>query len=217
MSRTRVFVDFWNFQLAWNERAGRSGCDWPRLPARLAARASQVLAAGGVTSDVSLEETLIYASVRPGLPDANLRRWLTTFLDRQPGFRVKIRERRPRSHEIHCRQCGADTLACPSCGSPFERAPEKGVDSAIVTDLLSLAVEGAFELAILVTSDADMIPAVEWVQARGLKVVNAAWAGHGYDLMGACWGSFQLDELVPSLLRAESAKAPPQGEGAEGT
>ena len=213
MNRTRVFVDFWNFQLSWNDRAGRAGCDWPRLPAGLASRTSQVLAAGGVASDVSLDETLVYASARPGAPDANLRRWLTTFLDRQPGFRVKVRERRLRSHEVHCRQCGTDTVACPSCGAPFERAPEKGVDSAIVTDLLSLAVEGASDLAILVTSDADMIPAVEWVQARGLKVVNAGWAGHGYDLMRACWGSFQLDDLVPSLVRAGSEKPTTHDEG----
>lgn len=46
-----------------------------------------------------------------------------------------------------------------------------------------------------------MIPAVEWVQARGLKIINAGWSGHGYDLMRACWGSFQVDELVPALIR----------------
>lgn len=204
MTRTRIFVDFWNFQLAWNERAGGAGCDWPRLPSALVGRAREVLAYGGVPTDLSIDETLVYASARPGAPDAKLRRWFTTFLDRQPGFRVKVRERRLRSHEVHCSHCGANTAACPSCQTPFERAPEKGVDAAIVTDLLSLAVEEAFDVAILVTSDADMIPAVEWVQARGLKVINAAWSGHGYDLMGACWGSFQIDELVRPLIRPGS-------------
>jgi hypothetical protein len=208
MTRTRIFVDFSNFQLAWNQRAGGARCDWPQLPPLLVRRAGEVLAAGGVPSDLSIEETLVYASARPGALDAKLRQWLTGFLDRQPGFRVKVRERRLRSHEIHCRECGTDSVACPACGTPFERAPEKGVDAAIVTDLLSLAVERAFDLAILVTSDVDMIPAVEWVQARGLKVINAGWSEHGYDLMRACWGSFQIDPLVAALLRA-GGPAPP--------
>ena len=52
-------------------------------------------------------------------------------------------------------------------------APEKGVDTAIVTDLLSLAGEEAYDVAILVSSDADHIPAVEWIQAHGRKVINA--------------------------------------------
>lgn len=209
MSRARVFVDFWNFQLAWNERAGGAGCDWRALPSRLVAEAGNVLASMGLDGSPTLEETLVYASVRPGVVDGKLRQWLATFLDVQPGVRVKVRQRRVRAHEIHCRSCGADTSACPGCGAPFEHAPEKGIDAAIVTDLLSLAVEGAYDVAILVTSDADMIPAVEWVQARGLKVVNASWAGYGYDLIRACWGSFQLDPLVPSLVRSSRAGPPP--------
>ena len=52
-------------------------------------------------------------------------------------------------------------------------APEKGVDTAIVTDLLSLAGEDAYGVAILLSSDADHIPAAEWIQARGRKVINA--------------------------------------------
>ena len=39
--RARVFVDFWNFQLGWNEAAGRDAfgkpvqCDWTKLPKTL--------------------------------------------------------------------------------------------------------------------------------------------------------------------------------------
>ena len=36
---------------------------------------------------------------------------------------------------------------------------EKGVDTAIITDLLTLAWEGAYDVAILVSSDADLVPA----------------------------------------------------------
>lgn len=111
---------------------------------------------------------------------------ITNFLDRQPSYDVKLRARRARQRKIRCRSCGTETSACPSCGEAFRGAGEKGVDTALVTDLLSLAWQGAYDVAILVTSDADFIPAVEHVQAKGLKVVNAGWPGVGFELRAAC-------------------------------
>ena len=75
------------------------------------------------------------------------------------------------------------------------------VDTAIVTDLLSLASEGAFDVAVLLSSDADHVPAVEWVQERGLMVLNATWANHGFDLAKTCWASIELDSVMPLLTR----------------
>lgn len=63
---------------------------------------------------------------------------------------------------------------------------EKGVDAALVTDLLSLAWQRAYDVAVLVSGDADYIPAVEYVQAQGLKVINAAWRSKGHELKAAC-------------------------------
>lgn len=123
------------------------------------------------------------------------------FLDNQPSFRIGIRERRERTGGIYCKSCQTEHERCPTCGAVFRRAPEKGVDSAIVTDLLSLATEGAFDLAILVTADADLVPAVEWVQERGLKVINARWDRDGFDLAKTCWGQFKLDSLIETLTR----------------
>ena len=80
-------------------------------------------------------------------------------------------------------------------------APEKGVDTAIVTDLLSLAGEGAYGVAILLSSDADHIPAIEWIQSRGHKVINATWANHGFDLKKSCWAEIELDTVMPLMKR----------------
>jgi uncharacterized LabA/DUF88 family protein len=82
-------------------------------------------------------------------------------------------------------------------------APEKGVDTAIVTDLLSLAGEGSagYDVAILLSSDADHIPAVEWIQGRGKKVINATWANHGLDLKKTCWAEIELDKFIPLMTR----------------
>lgn len=201
MSRVRVFVDFWNFQLAWNE-ASQPGeqCDWRRLPLALVEATAAVLATAGLEEDLGLQETLVYASVDPA-SEAPLRRWLTTFVDRLPSFDVKIRDRHARSKSIHCRECGTTTAACPACHAPYVGKPEKGVDAAVVTDLLSLAWQDAYDVAILVSSDADYIPAVEHVQAKGLKVVNAAWKGRGHHLRTACWAGFDIDDLRGELCR----------------
>jgi uncharacterized LabA/DUF88 family protein len=66
---------------------------------------------------------------------------------------------------------------------------------------LSLAWQNAYDIAVLVTSDADFVPAVEKVQERGLKVVNAGWANKGHELKAACWGSFDLDSITASICR----------------
>jgi hypothetical protein len=80
--------------------------------------------------------------------------------------------------------------------------PQLPGDTAIVTGLLSLAGEGAFDAAILVSSDTDYLPAVEWLQSRGFKVINATWANHGHELARACWASFELDAIVSKLRQA---------------
>lgn len=198
---TRLLVDFWNFQLNWNERTDRARCDWTALPRVLRDEASKTLEVAGSPDSLALDETLVYASVGAGRSDEKLSQWLKNFLDRQPSFRVKVRERRVRAGGIWCNACKRQTAECPECGAPFQRSPEKGVDSAIATDLLSLAWEGAMQVAVLVTGDSDFVPAVERIQERGLKVVNATWRNHGHELAQACWASFHIDSVVDRLVR----------------
>ena len=198
---TRIFVDFWNFQLNWNDRAEPDQrCDWKKLPAVLLDQAREVLSQVGLEGSLDLEETLVHASVK--MPsETRLKNWLENWLDKQPSYRVKVRERRVRPGGMWCNTCKRDILACPSCDTPLVRAPEKGIDAAIVTDLLTLAGESAFDVAILLTSDADLVPAVERVQEKGLKVINATWAGHGHELAHTCWGHFKLDGVIARLAR----------------
>lgn len=197
--KTRVFIDFWNFQLNWNDRAGDDRINWTAVPRVLVEEAKKKLEAAGVEESLTLEETLVYASANPAT-EGNLRNWLEGWLNRQPSFNVKVRERKPKPRRVHCSSCGRYNDTC-ACGAPFKWAPEKGVDTAIVTDLLSLAGEDAYGVAILLSSDADHIPAVEWIQARGRKVINATWANHGFDLKSTCWAEIELDALIPVLKR----------------
>jgi uncharacterized LabA/DUF88 family protein len=199
MARARVFIDYWNFQLSWNQSTNRAACDWRALPAALVNACHATLKTVGFDESLSLEETIVHASVEVG--DGKQRAWFTNFLDRQPSYDVKIRDRRPRPRKMYCKKCSTETSACPACGEPFRGAAEKGVDTALVTDLLSLAWQAAYDVAILVTSDADFIPAVEHVQAKGLKVVNAAWPGLGFELKAACWANFDMRTIASSLYR----------------
>jgi hypothetical protein len=199
--KTRIFIDFWNFQINWNERAGVARIDWSAVPRVLIDEAKTKLEAAGIDESLSLEETLVYASYNPK-SEGNLRNWLEGWLNRQPSYNVKVRERKAKARKIHCSACGTDTSTC-QCGEPFTWAPEKGVDTAIVTDLLALSgEEGGYDVAILLSSDADHIPAVEWIQGRAKKVINATWANHGFDLKKTCWADMDLDALIPVLTRA---------------
>jgi len=198
VTATRIFIDYWNFQLQWNRRS-QKGCDWSKLPNALVASAAAIAPQFG---SLRLDDIRVYASVNADRPnDGKLRNWLETFLDRQPGFRVFIRERKSRVQAIRCRACGHETQECPQCHAKFERAAEKGVDAAILTDMFSLAWEQAYDVAILVSSDADMVPAVEKIQDKGLKVINATWNGWGHQLAKTCWASFDIDPLIAQLSR----------------
>jgi hypothetical protein len=93
MTPTRIFIDYWNFQLQW-QKGSQKPCDWSRLPNALVASAAAIAPQFGA---LRLDDIRVYASVNPDRPsDGKLRNWLETFLDRQPGFRVFIRERKSR-------------------------------------------------------------------------------------------------------------------------
>jgi uncharacterized LabA/DUF88 family protein len=184
----RLFIDFWNFQLNWNERCKDSKVNWKTVPGILFGEAQTILSNNGL--DIAqLHETRVYASYERGREN-KLKNWLDSFLNKQPGFSVIVKERHWRQKEIHCRMCNTNHEDCPKCKAKLGRASEKMVDSRIVTDLLSLAWDRSYDVALLLTSDADMVPAVESLQRHNFKVVNVTWKGHGHELAKVSWASF---------------------------
>lgn len=69
---------------------------------------------------------------------------------------------------------------------------EKGVDTRIVTDMMSLAWNGAYDVAVLVSADRDFIPVAEELQSRGIKVIHGKIGKAGMDLAAHCWADFDL-------------------------
>ncbi len=54
----------------------------------------------------------------------------------------------------------------------FERLREKGIDVKLATDLIVGAVDDQYDTAILISSDSDLLPAVDWIRHRKKKKVE---------------------------------------------
>lgn len=54
----------------------------------------------------------------------------------------------------------------------YERLREKGIDVKLATDLIVGAIDNKYDVAIVVSSDADIIPAIDWVRNRTGKKVE---------------------------------------------
>ena len=95
--------------------------------------------------------------------------------------------RDPRTYAAHMSQCekwlsnGVKTIhreiRYPR-GWPTQRAQEKGIDTALAIDFVTLAVDDAYDLGVIMSTDTDLLPALEFVRTRfaGQRhVAVAAW------------------------------------------
>ncbi|NQT41420.1 MAG: NYN domain-containing protein [Planctomycetes bacterium] len=197
--KIRLFIDFWNFQLTLNEKARNPNfkVDWLKLPNVLVADAVRLLG----NPEYRYEGTIVFTSYNPRTDEGKkYHNWATSWLDRQPGIQVKCFERRPKNPP-QCPACHIPVSSCPSCNADMARTIEKGVDTAIATDMIRLAWERAYDVAILVTADSDFVPAVEFLDLRGFRVLQAGFPPHGSHLSRACWATLDLRSLYPQFER----------------
>lgn len=197
--RVKIFVDFWNFQLAWNSYHQRVGATaivkipWkPRLYEVLVAKIDSAAVYAG---------THVYASYDPeSKKDLQLRRFLDV-MDAFPGYDVTIKERKP-LNPLRCSNegCRASITDCPHCHKALHRTVEKGVDTALVTDLIRLGIDDLYDRAILISGDADHIPAVEFLGQRMKQITHAWFKGHANELRNACWDHILFDDLMAGLI-----------------
>ncbi|MBI2639399.1 MAG: NYN domain-containing protein [Candidatus Sungbacteria bacterium] len=54
----------------------------------------------------------------------------------------------------------------------YTRSREKGIDVKIAVDLIAGALDDKYDTAIIVSSDADLIPAIDWVRKRLKKKIE---------------------------------------------
>lgn len=208
-ARVRLFIDFWNFQLNWNDyhyHAGASGVipiPWKELPAILTAAVSK-------GQPVRFTGAHVYASIDPSNPkDGKLNKFFHHSLASYTGYIVDVRPRKPRKG-IKCQEetCKTPITTCPTCKSPLKGTVEKGVDAAIITDLLTFAFDDNYDVAILISGDADHAPAVQYIQRKTDKqVVQAFFKSHGDELRTACWDHIFLDDVMSKLTEGLSPLA----------
>ncbi len=90
-----------------------------------------------------------------------------------------------------------DCAFCPKCDKKIETflkkaglrklSKEKGVDVMLVVDMIRGAYQKKYETVLLLSGDADFIPAVELVQFLGKEVVNIhCYAGSSGELRNKC-------------------------------
>ncbi len=204
--RVMVFIDYWNFQLRLNDiyarRLGQANSrfkiDWKRVGPLLARKACEAVQ----NAEHVFEGAIVYSSYDNSVEGSKFKNWATTWLNRQPGVTVECRERKPK-RPPKCPSCHAEIRTCPHCGQDIKGTIEKGVDTLIATDMIRLAWEQAYDVAVLATSDADLIPAVEFLRVKARKVIQAGFPPIGSDLAAACWANFDVSQFLEEIARPE--------------
>jgi hypothetical protein len=125
--RTRMFIDFWNFQLSLNASAPAGyRMDWKAISPWLIANAKAAVGSG-----LAFEDTRVYVSTFPGRKgEAVLRDFALNVLVSFPGINVTLIRRKPRNPPVRP-SCHRLISTWPHCASPVDRTIEKGVDTAM--------------------------------------------------------------------------------------
>lgn len=145
--------------------------------------------------------THVYASYDPANPGNHKLRGFFNVMEGFPGYDVLVKERQPRS-PMRCPNhgCYREIGECPHCHRAIQRTVEKGVDTALVTDLVRFGIDGYYDQAVLIAADADHVPAVRFLGQRLHRVTHAWFCGHANELRNACWDHLLFDDLMPELL-----------------
>jgi uncharacterized LabA/DUF88 family protein len=205
--RVRVFVDFWNFSLSLRNEDDSFRVEWKPIGPILTAEAGALVDS---TANALFEGMHVYSSIDPKKPqDIKLKNWLTNCLDKMPGTHVVVLERQKKRSFPKCPACQDEVAKCPSCAADMRGTEEKGVDTRMVTDMISLAWSDAYDVAVLVSSDRDFVPVAEFLQTKGIKVVHGCFPPKGSHLSQKCWGNLNLAKLMPKFRLAAAAKAAP--------
>lgn len=198
--RVAIFIDGKNFYTGWRDSAHSVLLDFSRLANWLTEQVGGTHLVGvhyytGIESDENaLAET-----------QGKLQNFLN-ILGQERGFQTHAFPRKPHS------------MRCPSCSDTIRYTQEKEVDTSVVADMVFLACQNAFDVAILLSGDTDLVPAVRKLNLLGKQVVLASWHGTGvsqqlrdlaFDHINLINGiaDFSRDgvDFIPNLEDGESA------------
>jgi uncharacterized LabA/DUF88 family protein len=114
------------------------------------------------------------------------------FFDKLRSLEITIVTKPLRYKYVTCRHCSATDRDVPY---------QKGVDVALVTDLMGLAFEKAYDIAIVISGDNDLVDAVNYVKNKGIKVWVASFGNAlGQDIMRTADRVIQLDKVAQDII-----------------
>lgn len=213
LSRIHVFIDNANMDITMTQKARRlrqrwNGFDWTKLPDWLVGQAADLCE----VRQPIYTGTHAYVSYDPQDPDHDGRvKWMD-WLDLQRGMQVVRKELRSKDPQ-RCRAAGCGFLfrVCPKCDTEQRPRVEKGIDTAMVTDMMCMAWDRVYDVAVLVSSDSDFAPVVETLEGRGLRIVQAGFPPTGMELRKACWASFDMYAPRAEFERPARERRPKHG------
>ncbi|HWR72513.1 MAG TPA: NYN domain-containing protein [Nitrospirota bacterium] len=196
--KVKIFVDFWNLQINWNEYHYRLGKSQVRIPWE---NTLPKVLVSKISKDAEYAGTHVYASINPkSEKDRKLNSFLQ-IMDTFPGYKVIVKERKPaKPFKCNNEDCRKEIIICPHCSKKLIRTVEKGVDTSIAIELFHYALDNVYDIAILVSDDADFVPAIEYIQRRGNKIIHAGFKGQAFEINKACWSHINFDDIMPELL-----------------
>ena len=197
--KVKIFIDFWNLQLSWNEYHRNLGTTTTvKIPWE---RTLPKILLGRIGKDCEYAGTHVYASINRLSPsDRKLNSFLQN-MDLFPGYKVIVKERKP-AKKVKCsnEECRKEIITCPHCNQELIRTVEKGVDTSITIELFHFALDNVYDTAILVSNDEDFVPAIEYIQRRGNHIIHAGFKNQGITVKKACWDHIDFEDIMSDLI-----------------
>ena len=195
--KVKIFIDFWNLQLSWNQYHGMEGgpvkIPWEKIPEVLLNKVGENYS--------EYAGTHVYASINPKSPKDRGLRFFFQQMDLFQGYKVIVKERKP-AKPVKCTDnaCRKEITHCPHCSKELIRTVEKGVDTSIAIELFHYALDKVYEKAILISNDGDFVPAIEYIQRRGNRIIHGAFRNQGLEVKKACWAHIDFEDIMSELL-----------------
>lgn len=136
--------------------------------------------------DALYESYFLNSSPDPAVDTSNsFNTWLKSAPPRGPKMRVQL---------YPLKRLG---VVCPDCGTRFERQVQKGVDVAVTTLMIKLAVQNLYDRLILSAGDGDFEDAISYVKSSLHKEIWLAGFGSSLsaDLQSYADRVIWLDDL----------------------
>jgi len=169
--RVVVFIDYQNVYMRARE------CFHERWDHHSLGQVSPIALAELLTADSPFDRRLQQVRIYRGIPDSTRDPKGYGAADRQiAGWRGDDRV------FVHARPLRYP-YGWPATHAPGEKPQEKGIDVALAIDFVAMAVQGEYDVGILMSTDTDLRPPLEFVatltQAGGPRAEVAAWSHQG--------------------------------------